>query len=318
MEIRQLRTVLAIAETGSLTRAAELLHVVQPALSRQLRQLEDELGAILFERNRSGMVLTEPGRRFVDQVRVSLQGLYQAKADIGATTENLMGSVSVGMLPGLGASLAGPLVLSLRKRYPNLKVRIMTGFTDVLQDGLERGKIDICLMGDYLQSVLLATTPVYREPIYVVGLPGSGLDPSIHWPLAEVAKLPLVIPAAKSLRNVIDRACTIIGADLNLVAESDSTSIVTQMVESGVGYAILPVMPIWPALQSHKLVGAPIVSPTLKRTIMICSPVIAHDQHLINILREELLGMLRPFVATFCDSGVEWILDEDEPLQGEV
>ncbi|MGE8317672.1 MAG: LysR family transcriptional regulator [Comamonas sp.] len=314
MDIRQLRTILAIAETGSLTRAAELLHVVQPALSRQLRQLEDELGATLFERNRLGMVLTEPGRRFVDQVRVSLQGLYQAKADIGAAAENLMGSVSIGMLPGLGAALAGPLVLSLRRQYPDLKVRILTGFTDVLQDGLERGKIDICLMGDYLQSTLLHTEPVYREPLYVVGLAGTGLEPSMPWTLAEVAKLPLVIPEAKSLRNVIDRACTIIGVDLNLVAESDSTSIVIQLVESGVGYTILPVMPIRPALQAGKLVGAPIVSPTLRRTIKLCSPVIAHDQHVINVLRGELLGMLRPFVASFSALGVEWLLDEGEEL----
>ncbi|MGH8842013.1 MAG: LysR family transcriptional regulator, partial [Advenella sp.] len=65
MDLRQLRTVLAIAETGSLTKAAELLHVVQPALSRQLKQLEDELGPPLFDRNRLGMVLTVPGRRFV-------------------------------------------------------------------------------------------------------------------------------------------------------------------------------------------------------------------------------------------------------------
>ena len=130
MDLRQLRTILAIAETGSLTKAAELLHVVQPALSRQLKQLEYELGTPLFERNRLGMVLTVPGRRFVDQVRVSLKVLNQAKADIGAAAANLMGSVAVGMLPGLAAALAWPLVTSLRRQYPDLKVRIATGFTD--------------------------------------------------------------------------------------------------------------------------------------------------------------------------------------------
>ena len=310
MEIRQLRTVLAIAETGSLTRAAELLHVVQPALSRQLKQLEDELGTSLFERNRSGMLLTESGRRFVDQVRVSLHGLYQAKAEIGAATENLMGSVAIGMLPGLGAALSGTIVTSLRKQYPELKVRLLTGFTDVLQEGLERGKIDICLMGDYLQSALLHTAPVYREPLYVVGLPSSGLQTAQPWALADVAQLPLVIPEGRSLRNVIERACTIIGADLNLVAESDSTSIVMQLVESGVGYTILPVMPIRPLLLEGKLVAAPIVSPTLRRTIKICSPVIAKDQHVINVLRAELLTMLEPFVASFAPWGVEWLMGE--------
>ncbi len=312
LDIRQLRTILAIAETGSLTRAAELLHVVQPALSRQLKQLEDELGATLFDRNRSGMVLTEPGRRFVDQVRVSLQGLYQAKADIGSAKEKLMGSASIGMLPGLAAALAGPLVSSLHRQYPDLKIRILTGFTDVLQDGLERGKIDICLMGDYLHSALLHTAPVYREPLYVVGLAGTGLMPSKPWVLADVAKLPLIIPEAKSLQDVIVRACTIMGVDLNVIAESDSTSVVMQLVESGVGYTILPLMPIRPALQSGKLVAAPIISPVLQRTIKICSPFISHNQYLINPLRKEILGLLKPFVKTFHLQRVEWLFDEDE------
>ena len=98
MELRQLRTILAIAETGSLTKAAELLHVVQPALSRQLKQLEDELGTSLFERNRHGMVLTTPGRLFVDQVRTALKILNKAKADIGSTAANITGSVAIGML----------------------------------------------------------------------------------------------------------------------------------------------------------------------------------------------------------------------------
>lgn len=309
MDLRQLRTILAIAETGSLTKAAELLHVVQPALSRQLKQLEYELGTPLFERNRLGMVLTVPGRRFVDQVRVSLKGLNQAKADIGAAAANLMGSVAVGMLPGLAAALAGPLVTSLRRQYPDLKVRIATGFTDFLQDGLEDGKLDICLMGDYLQSEMLLTSPVFREPIYVVGLPDCGLSQSHPVPLAEVAKRPMVVPEAQSLRNAIDRACTIIGVNLNLVAESDSTAVILDLVERGVGYTILPVMPITPMLKAKRIVGAPIVSPHLRRTVIIGSPVINRNPHTVNALQSELIGLLRPYVEQFSCVGVEWLAD---------
>ena len=309
MDLRQLRTILAIAETGSLTKAAELLHVVQPALSRQLKQLEEELGAPLFERNRLGMVLTVPGRHFVDQVRVSLKGLNQAKADIGAAAANLMGSVAVGMLPGLAAALAGPLVASLRRQYPDLKVRIATGFSDFLQDGLEDGKLDICLMGDYLQSEMLLTSPVFREPIYVVGLPGCGLSQSQPVTLAEVAKRPMVVPEAQSLRNAIDRACTIIGVNLNLVAESDSTAVILDLVERGVGYTILPVMPITPMLKAGRIVGAPIVSPHLRRTVIIGSPVINRNPHTVNALQGELIGLLRPYVQQFRCVGVEWLAD---------
>ncbi|CAM4003435.1 HTH lysR-type domain-containing protein [Bordetella tumbae] len=311
MDLRQLRTILAIAETGSLTRASELLHIVQPALSRQLKQLEDELGAPLFHRNHLGMVLTVPGRRFVDQVRVSLKGLNQAKADIGAAAKNLMGSVAIGMLPGLAAVLAGPLVTSLRRQYPDLKVRIAAGFSDFLQDGLEDGKLDICLMGDYLQSEMLQTSPVYREPIYVVGLPGCGLSQSSPVNLAEVVKLPMVVPEAKSLRNAIDRACTIIGVNLNPVAESDSTAVILDLVERGVGYTILPVMPITPMLDAQRLVGAPIVSPSLGRTIISCSPMLTRNPHTVKALHSELIALLRPYVRKFKNAGVTWLVENE-------
>ena len=307
MDIRQLRTVLAIAETGSLTKAAELLHVVQPALSRQLKQLEDELGASLFERNRLGMVLTVPGRRFVDQVRVSLKGLNQAKADIGAATKDLMGSVAIGMLPGLAAAVAGPLVTTLRQHYPNLKVRIATGFSDFLQDGLEDGKLDICLMGDYLQSELLQTTPVFIEPIYLVGLPGCGLSRSRPISLDEVSRLPMVVPEARSLRNVIDRACTIIGVNLNKVAESDSTAIILDLVERGVGYTILPVMPITPMLKEKRILGAPIISPTLQRQVIVGTAVLNRNPHIVSAIQIELMRLLGPYVQKFRYAGVKWL-----------
>lgn len=309
MDIRQLRTILAVAETGSLTKAAELLHVVQPALSRQLRQLEEELGAPLFERNRHGMMLTLSGRRFVDQVRISLKGLYQAKADICAAQASLMGSVSIGMLPGLASCLAGPLVLSLRSQYPDLRVRIATGFSDFLQRSLEQGKLDICLMGDYLQSELLHTTPIFREPMYVVGLPSSGLSQSLPIGLAEVAKMPLVVPEAESLRNVIDRACTIIGVNLNPVAESDSTAVLLDLVESGIGFSILPVMPISPMLKAKRLAGAPIITPNLRRTVIIGSSMISRNPHAVKILHTELVDLLKPLVQSYEDVGVEWLAE---------
>ncbi|MNX88996.1 HTH-type transcriptional regulator GltC [compost metagenome] len=309
MELRQLRTVLAIAETGSLTKAAELLHVVQPALSRQLKQLEDELGTPLFERNRLGMVLTVPGRRFVDQVRVSLKGLNEARADIGAAKSDLLGTVSIGMLPGLAAALAGPLVIALQQQYPNLRVRIATGFSDFLQEGLEGGKLDICLMGDYLQSELLQTSPVYSEPIYVFGMPGSGLSEDTPMTLEAVSRMPMVVPEARSLRNVIDRACTILGVNLNLVAESDSTAVILDLVLRGVGYTILPVIPIMTMLAEKRIEGAPIISPTLQRTVIIGTAVLNRNPRIVNALHAELIRVLEPYIKQFDHAGVRWLAD---------
>lgn len=313
MDIRQLRTILAIAETGSLTRAAELLHVVQPALSRQLRQLEEELGAQLFERNRLGMVLTEPGRRFLDQVRTSLQTLDQAKADIAMSASSLSGTVSIGMLPSLASALSAPIVISLRHQYPELKVRIITGFTPALQDRLERGQLDIGLLGDYRPSELLSATPVLREPLHIVGLPCSDLRTRTPLTLASVARMPLVVPTgSQGLRHLIDRACTIIGVNLNIVAESDDTSLQLELIERGIGYAILPVMAIAPELAAGRLAAVPIITPELHRTVVIGHPVLNRNPITANALQAELVTRLRPFVAELeqAGAGVQWLADD--------
>lgn len=311
MDIRQLRTILAIAETGSLTRAAELLHVVQPALSRQLRQLEEELGTQLFERNRLGMTLTGPGRRFLDQVRASLQTLDQAKAEITASNLGLRGVVSIGMLPSWASVLAAPLVTSLRRQHPDLRVRIATGFSDPLQEWLERGQLDIALMSEYRHSELLSATPVLREPLHVVGLPYAGLRASDPLTLASVAHMPLVLPAAsQGLRHLIDRACTIIGVSLNIVAESDDTAIQLELVERGVGFAILPVAAIAPAIAEGRLTAAPITTPELHRTVVIGRPVVNPDPLKASALQAELVSQLQPRALALASTGLCWLAED--------
>lgn len=310
MDIRQLRTILAIAETGSLTRAAELLHIVQPALSRQLRQLEDELGAQLFERNRLGMELTEPGRRFLDQVRSSLQTLDRAKADILTSASGLSGTVAIGLLPSLASALAAPLVTSLRRQYPDLRVRIATGFTHALKDWLEHGVVDICLMGDYQHSDLLDARPVFRESLHIVGLPGSGLRPDEPVTLASAAHMPLIVPAgSQGLRHLIDRACTIIGTHLNVVAESDDTTIQLELIERGVGFAVLPIVAFASALIAGKVSAAPVIKPELHRTVIVCHPVFKKNSQAASVLEAELMKHLRPLADALKPTGLEWLAD---------
>ena len=188
-------------------------------------------------------------------------------------------------------------------------MRIATGFSDFLQEGLEGGKLDICLMGDYLQSELLQTSPVYSEPIYVFGMPGSGLSQDTPMTLEAVSRMPMVVPEARSLRNVIDRACTILGVNLNLVAESDSTAVILDLVLRGVGYTILPAMPIMTMLAEKRIEGAPIISPTLQRTVIIGTAVLNRNPRLVNVLHAELIRLLEPYIKQFDHVGARWLAD---------
>ena len=110
MDFKQLRAFLTVADTGNVTRAAELLNLVQPAVSRQLRLLEEDVGAELFERERHGMVLTEPGKALLVYARRAMLELDRARAEIGGAADGIGGLVTVGLLPSTCDLLASPLV----------------------------------------------------------------------------------------------------------------------------------------------------------------------------------------------------------------
>ncbi|MNZ93237.1 LysR substrate binding domain protein [compost metagenome] len=127
--------------------------------------------------------------------------------------------------------------------------------------------------------------------------------------LEAVSRMPMVVPEARSLRNVIDRACTILGVNLNLVAESDSTTVILDLVLRGVGYTILPVIPIMTMLAEKRIEGAPIISPTLQRTVIIGTAVLNRNPRLVNALHAELIRVLEPYIKQFENVGVRWLAD---------
>ena len=116
MDLKQLRALLAIAETGSVTRAAEMLHIVQPAVSRQLRLLEEEMGTTLFDRGQRGMELTAAGEMLVVHAGRVLSELDMAKAEIVPDPGAVIGSVTIGFLPSTADLLAAPLVRQLKQK----------------------------------------------------------------------------------------------------------------------------------------------------------------------------------------------------------
>ena len=138
MDIKQLRAFLAIADTGSITRASETLHLVQPALSRQLRMLEDELGTPLFERTPRGMELTDAGARLVERARRALREIDGARTEIRAANPGAVrGTVDVGLLTSQSELISAPLVAALKTSHPELLLRIYTGYSDRLREWLE-------------------------------------------------------------------------------------------------------------------------------------------------------------------------------------
>ena len=176
MEIRQLRALLAVADTGSVTAAAKTLHVVQPAVTKQIHALESELGVELFERSRSGMSLNASGKLVLERARRALEELDRARAEVlSGTGEDVRGRVSIGLLPSTVGLLAAELISVVSQRYPGIALRVDVGYAGHLAQWLELGDVDVALLFEQPSTSAFRIRPLLREDLWAVAPSSAGL-----------------------------------------------------------------------------------------------------------------------------------------------
>lgn len=310
MDVKQLRALLAIAETGSVTRAAELLHIVQPAVSRQLRLLEEDVGTPLFERGRRGMDLTEAGKILASHARRALHELDQAKAEIAPSPDVVSGSVTIGLLPSTSDLLAASLVIHLRELYPRLTVNISVGFGGYLQQWLEDGEVDLALMYEPKPSSLLETVPLVDETLYVLGLPDKDLSLQGELALSAVAELPLVLPALPhGVRSLLDRACSLADLHLNVIAETNAMNVQKSLVQSGIGYTILPGVAVFDDVAAGRFAAAPISKQAVHRKIVLAQALTRRSSIAVRCAATELRTLIKLKLAQGAWPGATWLDD---------
>lgn len=308
MDLKQLRSFLIIAETGSMTRAAELMHLVQPALSRQLKALEEDLGSSLFERNRRGMQLTAAGQILVERARRALRELDQAKAEIVPTPGTVAGAVTIGILPSTSTLIAGPLVSSLKQKYPRLAVRICVGFAGHLQPWLENGEVDVALLYEPKPSAALEVQPLLDETLYLVGPPSAGLRRDRSVTLRDIASLPLILPnPPHGLCMLLEHACAVAGVRLSIATETNSMSTQKDLVEYGIGFTILPSVAIFEDVARGVLSAAPITAPDLSRRIVRALPMMRRSSLAVQCAASELSIQIKDIIDRGGWPGAKWL-----------
>src|ERR1700730_7905478 len=168
MELHQLRYFCAIAETGSFSRAAQHSHVSQPSLSQQIRKLEDELGAGLFDRLGRKVILTELGRAFLPRAQTVLRDLEAARSDVAERKTSMSGPICVGVIPTIAPYFLPPVLASFSRKYPQVRVTIVEEITPLLLERLRAGTMDVAIVALPLQvrnqefeSSSLATERLY-------------------------------------------------------------------------------------------------------------------------------------------------------------
>ncbi len=266
--MQQLAYFVAVAQERHFTRAAELLGVAQPTLSKQVRVLEAELGTPLFDRVRGNITLTHAGELLAPLARRILSDVETARRQVLELAGVRRGRVRLGATPSLMTGLLADVLATFRRGFPDIELQVQESGSNDLVQHLGGGDLDLALVivPRRLSERGLVTTPIIREDLVVV----SSLDdpppsPAGSMRVADLRDQPLVMfRAGYDLRDVTLQACRTAGFEPTLAVQGGEMDAVLRFAEAGLGLAVVPSM----VLQSHpRLRKTYLTEPRLRRTV---------------------------------------------------
>jgi LysR family transcriptional regulator, nitrogen assimilation regulatory protein len=274
MDLKQLEYFRHVAELGSFTRAASFLSVVQPALSRQVRQLEIELGQNLFDRNGRGVVLTDAGTRLLEHTRGILTQIGRARQELEDQRNGDSGHVTLGLPPTLGRSVTVPLVKAFAQQLPNARLATVEGLSAYILEWLNIGRVDCALVYNAHPVPTVDLQPLLDEQLYFIGpLPLRGeRTKSRTLSLFELGNYPLIIPSRPhAIRMSVENALAAVDAAIDVAHEIECIPAIIDLVRQRHGYAVLPLNAVKSTPWADQVLVKPILAPTLKTSLSIAT-----------------------------------------------
>ncbi|MDB5416286.1 MAG: cynR 2 [Rubritepida sp.] len=277
MDLRQLQLFRRIIAEGSFSRAAAALGITQPALSRQVRALEAELGMPLLYRNGRGVIPTEEGRRFADALAPVLEELTRIREETMASRGVARGRLRVAMPPSVAAALAPPLLRHLRAEMPEVELHLMDGFTGTIHEWLTRGEVDIAVLNPHRSSAAVKTEPLFDAHLFLIHAPGdlhlaALLTPEGEITLADTSRLPLMLPGRHhGARREIEAALATGGLTPGRIEDVDSLTGLKHLIAEGLGYTLLARDAVALEIQGGMLAAARVVQPVLLHAFVLAT-----------------------------------------------
>lgn len=303
MELSQLRTLIHVAELGSLSKAADRLHIAQPALSRQVRMLEEELGFALFTRHGRGMVITEQGRDVLKHAARVLAELDEIRATAADAGKPLTGQIAIGLPPTVADIISVPLVAAFGAAHPKATLRLVSAYTGYLLDWLHRGEVDLAILYDPHSAWSLRSRPLLLENLFLIGPPDAGFSTEEAVPFKALHGKRLLLPSTRhGLRTIVERCAAEIGITLDVVVEADSYATLKDLVRHGHGWTILPLAPIHEDVMSRRLAGAPLIAPVPVRRLVLSFPA----DRPVSRLARFAAGMIDTIIRDQVERGI-WV-----------
>lgn len=254
----QVEGFLEIARQRNLSRAAEQLHLTQPALTARLRALEEELGSPLFERSRRGMRLTEAGRAFLPFAERAVESLQAGRSVVAEHVRGLTGQLTIGTAPAVGAYVLPGLLARFVQAFPGVRLVVRTGHSEDIVEAVASGELDIGLVRE-LHHPGVTVRLLYEDELVLVAPPAHELARSGHVDVDRLVEATLILFDRTSsyyeLTHALFRAA---GVNPRGTIELDNIEAAKQMVRHGLGVALLP----------HSAIAADIASGSLRAVVL--------------------------------------------------
>jgi len=243
LDLKQLEYFVRVAEVGSVTRAATLLAITQPSLSRQIRLLEVELRQTLLVRDGRGVHTTDAGAALVKHARAMLLQADRARWDVRELGSAPMGRIVLGIPASVGRFLSPTLVTAFQERFPKASLSILEGQT-YIKEWLSLGRIDVGLLLNAAPETGIETINLLSEPLYLVGacqVPEASLRIGDPIAMHDLVKFRLLLPCRPhAFRTYLEAQLAVSGVQLNVSWELDAFSTLLDLVRKGFGYGIMP------------------------------------------------------------------------------
>ena len=245
MELRHLRYYVAVAEAENVSRAALKLHVSQPALSRQISDLEDELGFLLLERSAKSVRLTAAGKVFLNEARAVLQRVTEAVAAARAAAGGITGEINVGYAPSLTIQILPPALRRFQEKFPSVRVALHDLSTEEMLAQIGTGKLQVALTVQPPAKALrgLQYTSLARYALCVAVAPGHRLARLRSVALAALVREPFIAYDRKDYPEYHQQMAALfapVGGMPRIIGEHDGISSLIPDVETGRGFALVP------------------------------------------------------------------------------
>nr|WSZ99830.1 nitrogen assimilation transcriptional regulator NAC [Streptomyces sp. NBC_00857] len=302
MDTRRLHSFVKIVDAGSITRAADILHVAQPALSQQVSALEAQFKQQLLIRSKRGVVPTEAGRALYRHAQLILHQVEQAHAAVGTGGRTPAGRVSVGLAPcSTGAALALPLLRAVRERYPDIVLHLNENSGGVLSEAIMTGRMDMAFIYGSGPMRGVEFEPMLTEELFLVTAPDAAPDDppagdaqASEVALSELAGAELLLPSpSHTIRQVMDHALRTASVEPRVIGEAESTSTLVAAVVEGMGATVLPRSLARATREARDVTVRRITGPPIEVTLSLC---FSHHQPLsepalaVHDVFHELIG----------------------------